>query len=435
MKIKTILKITNGTIINNVDETFKIRQIQIDSREVKKNDLFIAMQGKYQDGHDYIGDAIQNGAKAIICEKEIDIDAKVPLIKVSSSINALGSLALANRIKHKDIPLIAITGSCGKTTTKELISCILSKKYNVLKSAGNFNNHLGLPQTLLKINNNHDVIVCELGMNHEGEISYLSNLCLPDYSIITNIGTSHIGYLKSKRNIFKAKCEIMDGMSGGYLLINNNDKYLRKLKSKKIDIVKVNNEAFNIKYDVDKTSFDLNIDNKVYHFVFNIPGKHILMDVLLAIKMSLMFKVPIEDIIDAVNEFEAYRGRLDIVKSDEITIIDDCYNSSYESLMGSLSLLKKDDYNVVVLGDILELGKKSIKIHKKINKQLKKLPINEVLLIGEYTKVIDGKHFESIDELQNYLEKHEKKGVFLVKASSKMDLGIISYYLKESIDR
>lgn len=432
MKIKTILKITNGTIINDCKEVSKIRQIQIDSRKVKKNDLFIAMKGKFQNGHDFIDDAIANGAKAIICEEDVEV-TDVPLIKVESSLNALASLALANRIKYKDIPLIAVTGSCGKTTTKELISTILSKKYRVLKNLGNYNNHLGLPQTLLKLNNSYDVAVCELGMNHPGEIEHLTNLCLPDYSIITNIGTSHIGYLKSKRNIFKAKMEILSGMSGGYLLLNNTDKYLKKVRSKKVEVVKVNNDAINVRYEVDKTSFDLNIDGKLYHFTFNIPGRHIMMDILLAIKVALMFKVPVEDIVKAVGEFEAYKGRLDVVKIDEMTIIDDCYNSSYESLMGSLSLLKKDDYNVVILGDILELGKKSEKIHKKINKRMKKMPINEVLLIGDETKVMDGIHFDSIDELQEYLDNHEKKGVFLIKASSAMDLGLISNHLKGKI--
>ena len=172
MKLKTILKITNGKIINNVDAKEKIRKIQIDSRKVKKNDLFIAIVGKNKDGHDYINDAIKAGANAIICEKNINIETNIPIIKVTSTINALGSLALANRIKNKNIPLIAITGSCGKTTTKELISLILSKKYNVLKNEGSLNNHLGLPMTLLDLNDKYDVAVLEMGMNHENEISY-----------------------------------------------------------------------------------------------------------------------------------------------------------------------------------------------------------------------------------------------------------------------
>ena len=391
MKLKTILKITNGKIINNVDAKEKIRKIQIDSRKVKKNDLFIAIVGKNKDGHDYINDAIKAGANAIICEKNINIETNIPIIKVTSTINALGSLALANRIKNKNIPLIAITGSCGKTTTKELISLILSKKYNVLKNEGSLNNHLGLPMTLLDLNDKYDVAVLEMGMNHENEISYLSNIALPNYGIITNIGSSHIGNLGSKKNILKAKMEITDGISNGILIVNGEDKYLKKVKYK--NIIKVKNDAYDLSYEFSQTTFKLNIDNKEYSIKFNVPGKHLIMDVLLAIKVGLLFNVEVEDIISSIDEYRAVNGRLNIILKDELTIIDDAYNSSFESLMGSLSLLNKKTHNIVILGDILELGDKSYKIHKKINKKIKKFLIEHLLLIGEYTKVINGIHW------------------------------------------
>lgn len=430
MKLKTILKITGGHIINGVSENQKIRKIQIDSRKIKKNDLFIAINGNNLDGHDYIKDAIKAGANAIICEKDISIDTIVPIIKVDSTIKTLGSLALANRIKHKNIPLIAITGSCGKTTTKELISLILSKKYKVLKNEGSLNNHLGLPMTLLELNDKYDVVVLEMGMNHSKEISYLSNIALPNYGIITNIGTSHIGNLKSKKNILKAKMEILDGMNNGTLIVNNEDKYLKKIKFK--NIIKVNNDAYDIKYNFSNTTFKLNIDNQEYIFNFNIPGSHIIMDVLIAIKIGILFNVDCKDIISSINEYKAINGRLNIIKKEDLTIIDDAYNSSYESLMGSLNLLNSNDYNIVVLGDILELGDKSYKIHKKINKKIKKLPINHLLLIGNYTKVIKGNHFDNLDDLLNYLYKIIKdNSVILIKGSAKMNLKYVVDNLKK----
>lgn len=430
MKLKTILKITNGKIINNVDAKEKIRKIQIDSRKVKKNDLFIAIVGKNKDGHDYINDAIKAGANAIICEKNINIETDIPIIKVTSTINALGSLALANRIKNKNIPLIAITGSCGKTTTKELISLILSKKYNVLKNEGSLNNHLGLPMTLLDLNDKYDVAVLEMGMNHENEISYLSNIALPNYGIITNIGSSHIGNLGSKKNILKAKMEITDGISNGILIVNGEDKYLKKVKYK--NIIKVKNDAYDLSYEFSQTTFKLNIDNKEYSIKFNVPGKHLIMDVLLAIKVGLLFNVEVEDIISSIDEYRAVNGRLNIILKDELTIIDDAYNSSFESLMGSLSLLNKKTHNIVILGDILELGDKSYKIHKKINKKIKKIPIEHLLLIGEYTKVINGIHFDDLDSLLNYLYKILRPdSLILIKGSAKMNLKYIVDDLKK----
>lgn len=430
MKLKTILKITNGKIINNVDAKEKIRKIQIDSRKVKKNDLFIAIVGKNKDGHDYINDAIKAGANAIICEKNINIETNIPIIKVTSTINALGSLALANRIKNKNITLIAITGSCGKTTTKELISLILSKKYNVLKNEGSLNNHLGLPMTLLDLNDKYDVAVLEMGMNHENEISYLSNIALPNYGIITNIGSSHIGNLGSKKNILKAKMEITDGISNGILIVNGEDKYLKKVKYK--NIIKVKNDAYDLNYEFSQTTFKLNIDNKEYSIKFNVPGKHLIMDVLLAIKVGLLFNVEVEDIISSIDEYRAVNGRLNIILKDELTIIDDAYNSSFESLMGSLSLLNKKTHNIVILGDILELGDKSYKIHKKINKKIKKIPIEHLLLIGEYTKVINGIHFDDLDSLLNYLYKILRPdSLILIKGSAKMNLKYIVDDLKK----
>ena len=424
MKLKTILKITNGKIINNASDKVKIRKIQIDSRKVKKNDLFIAIIGENKDGHDYINDAIKLGANAIICEKDLNIETNIPIIKVTSTVKTLGSLALANRVKNKSIPLIAITGSCGKTTTKELISLILSKKYNVLKNEGSLNNHLGLPMTLLDLNDRYDVAVLEMGMNHENEISYLSNIALPNYGIITNIGSSHIGNLGSKKNILKAKMEITNGISNGTLIVNGEDKYLKKVKYK--NIIKVKNDAYDLNYEFNKTTFKLNIDNKEYSFNFNVPGKHLIMDILIAIKVGILFNVEIKDIISSIYEYRSINGRLNIIEKEELTIIDDAYNSSFESLIGSLSLLNKETHNIVILGDILELGNKSYKIHKKINKKLKKFPIEHLLLIGEYTKVINGIHFEDLDSLLSYLYKIlEPNSVVLIKGSSKMNLKYI----------
>ncbi len=406
MYLRELNKIIDGIIYSDV----LIDKIKTNSKEIEKGDLFLAINK----GHDYINEAINNGAVAIICENNIK---DIPHIKVKSSIEALGKIANYLRNKHK-IPLIAITGSVGKTTTKELVALVLSKKYKVLKSIKNNNNHIGLPLTLLNLDDTYDVIVTELGMNHQGEISYLSKICTPDYAVITNIGTAHIGYLGSKKNILKAKLEILDGMNNGCLIINNEDKYLKKLKYK--NIIKVdrkNLELKNLKCQ-DKIEFDI----KNTHFTFN-SYEHLLIDALIAIKIGILFDIDLNLISEAILEYQNSEGRLNIIKN-KYTIIDDSYNSSFESLIGGLEILKnKEDFKFIVLGDMLELGKYSNKYHKKINKYLKKINNKQVLLIGKYTKVIKGKHFNDINKLSDYLKQNIKyNDIIYIKGSHAMNL-------------
>lgn len=225
MNIDILLKITGGELLNKKTDK-KINNIQIDSRKVSKNDLFIAIKGNDKNGHDYIKEAINKKPTCIMVCENIKVKTKIPIIKVLDTKEALMQLGSYFRSKY-DIPVIAVTGSVGKTTTKELISLILSKKYKVLKSDKNYNNHIGLPLTLFKLNKEYDICVFEIGMNHQGEISNLSKMCQPNIGVITNIGTSHIGNLGSQENIFKAKMEILDGMNDGLLIVNGKDKYLK----------------------------------------------------------------------------------------------------------------------------------------------------------------------------------------------------------------
>lgn len=406
MYLSEINKVVDGIIYNDV----YINKIKTNSKEIEKGDLFLAINK----GHDYINEAINNGAVAII--SEIDVD-NIPYIKVNSSIAALGKIA--NYIRNKySIPLIAVTGSVGKTTTKELISLVLSKKYKVLKSLKNNNNHIGLPLTLLNLDDSYDIIVAELGMNHQGEIDYLSKICNPNYAVITNIGSAHIGNLGSKKNILKAKLEILNGMKDGYLIINNDDKYLKKIKYK--NIIKVDKSSLNIKNLNYQDNIEFDINN--IHFKIN-TYKHLLIDALIAIKIGILFDIDLNLINEAILEYQNSEGRLNIIKN-KYTIIDDSYNSSFESLVGGLEILKnKEDFKFIVLGDMLELGKYSNKYHKKINKYLKKINNKQVLLIGKYTKVIKGKHFNDIDKLSDYLKQNIKyNDIIYIKGSHAMNL-------------
>lgn len=441
MKVETVINITGGIIINNPTKFSKIKNIQTDTRKLNKGDLFIAVKGCHHDGHEFVHEAINKEVSAVIVEKDINIDVSIPIIKVSSTLKAIGQIASYKRDEY-NIPLIAITGSTGKTTTKDLISDILSTKYIVLKNEGNHNNHLGLPETLFKLNSTHQVIVTELGMNHFGEIAYLSNICKPNYAVITNIGTAHIGYLGSKKNIFKAKLEILEGMNNGCLLVNGDDELLRKIRvPNNIKLIKegIKDNSLNIAnvfYDTTKTTFNLMIDGIDYPFVFNVPGKHLLIDVILAIKIGLIFGVEIENIINTVANYQPIVGRMNIVESDKCTVIDDSYNSSYEALIGSLELLKKiNKPKIIILGDILELGRYSKKIHKKINKQLSDIYNKQVLLIGEHVRYIEGEHFVNTEELVCYLNDIDYSGsVILIKGSARMNLKHLKDYIIERKD-
>ena len=447
MHLSDIINIINGSCINSKKNDVLFKRVIIDSREVKKNDLFIALKGKNYDAHNYIQDILNKKPSAIIVERNINIDTKIPIIKVESTHNCLIQIGKYYRsLFHGNI--IAITGSVGKTTTKELISIILSKKYNVVKSDGNRNNHIGVPMTLTKLNNSYDIAVLELGMNHKNEISKLSSICNPNLSVITNIGTAHIGNLGSKKEIYKAKLEIVDGMNKGKLIINSDDDYLKKMKKiNNIDIIKCglnNNElkVTNIKYDIFKTIFRLIHNNKEYEFTINVPGTHIINDCILAIKVGQIYNVSFEDMIDAINEYKPLNNRLNIKEYEDNILIDDCYNSNYESVIALINYIKNiNKAKIIILGDILELGKYSKVIHKRIGKYLNKNGFKNIIFVGKYMYYAHKKnknsfYFKNNEDVIEYLKSiNIINKLILIKGSRGMHLEEISLFLESKLKK
>ena len=431
MDLNNILSIVHGKCLNNFKNT-KINNIITDTRKIKRNDLFIALKGKKYNGHDYI-DKIKK-ASGIIVEEDVKIDINIPIIKVASTYQALEDIGAHFRNLY-NIPLIAITGSNGKTTLKELISYILESKYQVLKNSDSKNNIIGVSDTLFNLNNKHDIIVMEMGMNHFDEIKQLSRLCKPSTAIITNIGSSHIGYLKSKKNIFKAKLEITEGLTGE-LLVNGDDKYLKKVKKSYKCGKNHNNDliAYNIYSNNDLISFSIYVD-KEYRITFNNPGVHFINSILLAIKTCLIYDIDINTIIDRINTFKMVDKRMNIQKIKNTTIVDDCYNASYESTKAGLEILSKiSNDKIIVLADMLELGKYSKKYHAKLNYILNKIQDKEVLTVGNYTKYINGKHFNNNKELVEYLDnmKFNNKYIYL-KGSRGMHLEEVREYIEAKV--
>lgn len=417
MTLNELIKVINGDC--NIDSEEVIKDIKTDTRKINEGDIFIALKGNNYNGENFIDEAINKGAIACVVENSIN-DKCIEVANTKESLFLLGRY-----IRRKyNIPLIAITGSNGKTTTKDLLSYILSSKYNVLKNDGNKNNIIGVSDALFKLNNNHEIIVMELGTNHLGEISYLSKMCEPNIGIITNIGSSHLEYFKTRKNIFKEKLSIINGMKDKKLILNGDDKYLKSIYGYKCGLYK-NNElkAYNIKEYIEHITFNIYLD-KEYEIVFNNPGKHFIIDILLVIKCCLLYDIDIKTIIDRINSFKLTDKRMNIIKLKNNILINDCYNASLESMIGGINYLKNIKENkVLIIGDILELGKHSKKIHKKINRVLKKLKDKEVYTVGKYSNYIKGKHFNRVEELIEYFKTIEISDSWIyVKGSRRMNL-------------
>lgn len=427
MELKELIEIVHGTLLNDYQDVL-INGFSVDTRTMKSDEVYIALRGKKMDGHKFINNDIQ--ASVVISEEDIVLD-KIPVIKVNNTYDSLFFLGQYIRNKY-NIPLIAITGSNGKTTLKELITNILSIKYKVLFSRENNNNIIGVFKTLKELDDSYDIGVIEMGMNHKGEISQLSKMVKPNKAIITNIGSSHIGNLKNKKDIYHAKMEITDGLDGE-LIVNGDDKYLKKCHGFKCGYGNNNDLiAYNIKIYNHYISFDIYIDQE-YQVVFPIPSKYYIQSLLEAIKIGLDYHIAITDILKVIRQFKPVDGRLKIIPLRKYTIIDDAYNANYESIKCGLNTLKNiSKHKIIILGDMLELGNYSKKYHRKLNKILKKIDNKNVITVGNDTKYIKSIHFLNNDDVIKYLQNINLDNTYIyLKASHGMHLDYIIKWLKK----
>lgn len=433
MNIIDILKITKGTLINKIDLNLNVDKFKINSKEIQQGDCYIALIGN-TDGHKYIKQAIKNGASLIIVSKKVSYN--IPTILVQNTNKALGSIASLIRNKYNP-KVIAITGSVGKTTTRELIYTILKTKYKCHQSKKNYNNHIGVPLTMFDLDKNDEIAIVEMGMNHFGEIKYLSKMVTPDIAVITNIGTSHIGNLGSQENILKAKLEIKEGLKGP-LFVNGDDKLLKSQYAIKSGFGGNNDLiAYNLTSTLTSSTFKIILD-RPYEIKVNLPA-HLINDVLIAINIGLYLKVDIKDIIKALSTYQTFDMRMNILKDENNnTIINDCYNSSLESLTGALNLIKNEkSQKLLILGDINELGIFSKQIHETIPTLLDKIDNKKIILIGknmENVKYENALHFKDYKETINYLKTQNiKNTLILIKASRSLKLeNITNYFLNLS---
>ena len=353
-----------------------------------------------------------------------------------------------------NLKVVGVTGSVGKTSTKDIIANVLSKKYKVLKTEGNNNNHIGLPLTILRLQD-EEIAVIEMGMNHLGEISYLTKIAKPDIAVITNIGTSHIGNLGSRENILKAKLEILEGMDKKKIVINNDNDLLNKwyLENKnniEIHTFGIKNEsefnAKNIKLKENSSEFICENTNEKINIEVPVGGEHFILNALCGLTVGKLLNLNNEEIKNGIKDFKLTAKRMEINHlKNNITIINDSYNASYESMKASISNLKNmnGERKIAVLGDMFELGDFSEKLHKEVGTEIYKNKIDKLYLIGNYSKFIGEEaekegykkenifYFENKDELFNNLKNNLKSGdVILIKASNGMKLFEIAEKLK-----
>ena len=444
--VQDIINITNGKLIigdsNLICETFSK-----DSRNINPQDTYIGIKGEKFNGNLFWKQALESGATCVIVEN-IDFTQKdkekfknKTIIKVKNTLEALYEIAKFKRNLY-NIPVIAITGSVGKTSTKDIVANVVSKKYKTLKTIGNNNNNIGLPLTILKLKE-HEALVVEMGMNHFGEISLLTNIAKPTLAVITNIGTSHIGNLGSRENILKAKLEILEGMKIPKIIINNDNDLLhnwyQENKGKfEIHTFGLENEseieAKDIKMEEESSDFTAIADLEKIKIHVPVGGTHFVYNALCAMTVGKVLGISYEQIKQGIASFELTQKRMDMKKLDNgALIINDAYNASFESMKVSLEFLSKHTgkRKIAVLGDMFELGEYTEELHRKVGEEVVKNKIDILICAGENSKyIIDEvkKHsniktyfMNNNEEIVEKLNQELKKGdVVLVKASNGM---------------
>jgi UDP-N-acetylmuramoyl-tripeptide--D-alanyl-D-alanine ligase len=374
----------------------KVSQITADSRNIKKNGVFFALKAE-NDGHKYAAKAVENGASLVVVEKKIKGLPDEKQAVVGDTKEALLKLAGYYFKKFPRVKAIGITGSNGKTTTKELLGALLKSKYAVNMNEKSFNNYLGLPLTIFNLNDSHEILIVEIGMNHKGEIKKLVSVLKLDAAIITNVGRAHIGFFKDgKKGIADAKAEIFEGVkAGGTAIINADDDFAgyltKKAKSKKLKVI-----TFGLKNMADTTVTQYKAAQDTVEFKVNVlkeelsmrlKGIHNLYNISAAIGAARLFKVSGKQIKKALLKFkmEGFMRFEEIKFKNGITLINDCYNANPDSFIASIETLKKagHKYLLVLMGDMMELGSNSAAFHREIGKKFKEIEIEKFFIYGK----------------------------------------------------
>ena len=445
-----IVRICDGKLLEG-DSNMICENFSKDTRQIQKGDVYVGIQGETFDGNEFYDKALEAGAKACILDRNcikqevIQKYSNSAIILVKNSIKAIQKLAQYKRNLYS-IPVVGITGSVGKTSTKDIVASVMSKKYRTLKTKGNWNNHIGLPLTILALKD-HEALVVEMGMNNLGEIRELSNIAHPTMCVITNIGTSHIGNLGSRENILKAKLEILEGMQeNGIVILNNDNDLLHKWaeenrQNNSIVTYGIHNLSDvmpqNIIMEKEKSIYQIQVEGKIQNVMVPVGGEHFIYNSLCAICVGVNNQIPFSDIKQGIEEFSLTKNRMEIIENKQqgITVINDVYNASLDSMQASLKYLSafKDKRKVAILGDMLELGEFSKELHKKVGEEVIKNKVDVLITAGieakniakvvkEEDPTIEVQEYNKTEDIVREVTKLVKQGdIVLIKASNGMN--------------
>lgn len=451
--VKDIVFATDG-LLKQEGAHHRFSGVSIDTRTMKEGDIFIAIVGRNFDGHDFIIEAIGRGAQAIVyadVHKVKTFSKDIAYIKCEDTTEALGGIARFHRRKF-DIPVIAVTGSSGKTTTKEMIAWVLAARYTVLKNKGTQNNLIGVPLTLLAIHSKHDLCVIEMGTNRAGEIKRLTQIAEPNVGVITNIGPAHLEFLKSVKGVYKEKIDLIKHLKlPAVAFLNKADVILTKLsriKSQPLFFFGINREcdmrATDIVYKARSTSFVLN-----GHHAFEVKhcALHNVSNALAAIGCGLLFGLDLLEIKAKIETFDSPDMRLKEIQLKKCVVFDDSYNSNPQSLKHAIDVLCRQatqSRRILVMGDMLELGEKSEEFHVYFGRYVSKKSVDILITMGTHSKSTAESakksgmhehcvfHFSDCVAVLEFLLQQIKEGdVVLIKGSRFMQMEKIVTALKE----
>ena len=421
--------------MNTIEKVYQLYSqkylVTTDSRKVEPGCVFVALKGEHFDGNDFAYQVANDNVAACVIADRKDLPQHERLFIVDDSLTALQELAKLHREKC-GTPIIGITGTNGKTTTKELVSAVLSQKYNISYTQGNFNNHLGVPLTLLQIKPDTEIAVVEMGANHPKEIELLCSLAQPNFGIITNIGKAHIEGFGSFEGVVKTKNELYDYLrkTNGIVFLNNDNQLLKDLAHdlKTVKYSKDNTADYNAEMLSSNPYLSINWDGNIINT--NLVGDYNFENVMAAITAGRHFNVEPNLIIKALEDYSPTNNRSQFIKSDKNEIVMDAYNANPVSMSNAIKNFRNisDDKHLLILGDMKELGNESLNEHQEIINLINSLDFSNVILVGnEFSKVNHSfVSFLNVDELISHISQNEISGrKILVKGSNSIHLGKI----------
>ena len=446
ISVQELVSAVRGELLCGLPDTV-FGAVSTDSRSVGAGALFIPIVGEKFDGHDYIGKALDAGAAGCLCAKAPETlqDGKF-YVKVADTTVAYKDLAAWYRSQF-DIPVVQVTGSVGKTTTKEMIASVLSQRFKTLRTEANYNNEIGTPMTLLRLDDSYEAAVIETGMDRAGQIRYLGEMVKPTVAVITNIGDMHIEYLGSREGIFRAKCEIFENLApDGIAVLNGDDEWLGRVCLPQEIVTAGTMEhcaarATDIRdRGIDGISCTVTTNEARYALSIPAPGAHMVYPASTAVAVGEALGLGVDEIVRGVAAYEPAGARMRVVNlSDNRRLLDDCYNAGPQSMRAALQVLANSEGNTVaVLGDMAELGELTVEAHRGIGRLAKELGVGRVIAVGKKASTIadaaGGDWFATVDEaLSAIKEAFAPDTAMLVKASHSMHFEKITQELtKES---